>query len=222
MFAMLTAPDRHRGQKIASQKAYTEFEMVRILTQLMIAACLLPGFAFADSSPAKGKLLVSTEVIRGDVFVETVILMLHYGDDGAAGIVVNRPTEVEASELVAEDHPMSGYDGTFYWGGPVQMDRLHVLLKTDAPPEDADKIVDSVYLVSLDEELMSAPADESRRRFFIGFAGWAPGQLDHELARGSWLVVPASDDIVFAKDPGGVWKRLAPRPEHRAAVASVR
>jgi len=191
--------------------------MFRILTWLVSAACLLPVAAVADESLARGKLLVATELV-GDVFVQTVILLLHYDETGAMGLVVNRPTEVGMDELVADDDAISNYSGPIYWGGPVQMNSLRALMKTDKAPRGAEIIIDSVYLVPSKDALENASKDVSGLRLFMGFAGWAPGQLDHEMARGSWHVVPASKESVFAKDPGQLWKQLAPPREHRAQV----
>ena len=190
--------------------------MPRILTWFVFAACLLPVAAGADELPARGKLLVATELVGGDIFAQTVILLLHYDETGAMGLVVNRPTEVGIDELVADDDAISAYSGLIYWGGPVQMNSLSALMNTDKAPEGAEIIIDSVYVVPVDRAVEKAPKDPSHLRLFIGFAGWAPGQLDHEMARGSWHVVPASADSVFAKDPGELWKQLAPAPEHRA------
>jgi len=192
--------------------------MSRILTWLVFAACLLPVAASADPTPAKGTLLVATEQLRGDIFVQTVILLLHYDETGAVGLVVNRPTEVGMDELVADDDALSGYTGPIYWGGPVQINSLHALMKSEKALEGAESIVDSVYVVSVNDVLENAPKDVPGLRLFMGFAGWAPGQLDHEIARGSWHVVPASEDLVFAKDPGRLWKQLVPPPERRAEV----
>jgi len=173
-------------------------EMSRIMTWLMFAAWLLPATAGADQSPAKGKLLVATEIVGGDVSTQTVILLLQYDETGAAGLVVNRPTEIEAVELLADYDEFSAYNGTIFWGGPVQMNSLHALLKADEPPRGAEQIVDAVHLAPINDVLKNTPGDASRLRLFIGYAGWAPGQLDRELARGSWFVVPASKDLVFA------------------------
>ena len=189
--------------------------MSRILTWLVFAACLLPVAAAADESLARGKLLVATEVVGGDIFVQTVILLLQHDETGAMGLVVNRPTEVGMDELVADDHAFSDYSGLIYWGGPVQMNSLRALMKTDKAPEGAERVVDSVYLVPVNDALENAPNDAPGIRLFMGYAGWAPGQLDHEMARGSWHVVPASEDFVFAKDPGQLWKQLVPPAEHR-------
>ena len=195
--------------------------MSRILTWLVFAACLQPAAASADPPPAKGRLLVATEQIDGDIFMQTVILLLHYDETGAMGLVVNRPTEVGMDELVADDDDIAAYAGPIYWGGPVQMNSLRALMKEDSAPEGAENIVDSVYLAPLNDAPEIALNDASRLRLFMGFAGWAPGQLDNEIAIGSWHVVPASDDVVFSKDPGQLWKRLLPPPEHRAEVRTV-
>ena len=192
--------------------------MIRIITWLVAVSWLLPAAVDADPRPAQGKLLVATELVQGELFANTVILLLHYDDTGAFGLVVNRPTEVRPEELLDDEAGIAGYTGTLFWGGPVHMDSLRALLRTDEPPEDAEKIVASVYLVSFEAALEQGPADPAALRLFIGYAGWAPGQLDYELARVSWRVLPGSDDLVFADEPETLWKRLAPAQEQRAAA----
>jgi len=192
--------------------------MKTIVTWLALIAWLLPAAVFANPQPAKGMLLVATEVVQGEVFGKTVILLLHYDDNGAMGLVVNRPTEIEPGELVDDPGAFSDYGGTLYWGGPVQMNTLRALVRTDAPPEGGEAIVGSVYLVKIDDELQEAPRDPANLRYFIGYAGWGAGQLDREMARGSWHIVPATDKSVFAEDPRALWKQLTPPREHRAAT----
>ena len=135
--------------------------MKRIVTWLVFVAWLLPAAAGADQRPAKGKLLVATELVHGDLFAQTVVLLLHYDENGAMGIVVNRPTEIEPEELLVDVDAISGYSGTLYWGA---------------------------------------------------------GQLDREVDIGSWHVVPASEEHVFAEDPRALWERLSPPREHHAAA----
>lgn len=192
--------------------------MTRFLTWLLAVATLLPAVVHADSRPARGKLLVATEAVQGELFANTVVLLLYYDETGAFGLVVNRPTEVQLTEVLGDDETIAAYRGTLFWGGPVHMDSLRALLVTDSPPADAEKIVESVYLVSYEDALAAGPADRSRLRLFIGYAGWAPGQLDSELAHGSWRVVPGSSELVFAEDPQTLWNRLAPKDEQRAAL----
>ena len=188
--------------------------MVRTLLLLFFVAVSLAGARAGELRPAVGEFLVATEQTDGGIFAQTVVLLLSYDDTGAAGLVVNRPTEVKPSELFSDENPLAAYDGTIYWGGPVQMDTLLALSNTDRPPDGAEKILDSVYLVPFSESVISAPG----LRIFIGYTGWAAGQLDWELARGSWRVVPASEDRVFTKDPAGLWKRLLPRETIRAGL----
>jgi putative transcriptional regulator len=184
----------------------------------MVFACLLAAAAAADPPPAKDQMLVATELIQGDVFVKTVIVLMHHDSRGAMGFVVNRPTEVPVAEVISDDDALSGYEGNIYWGGPVQMQSLRAMLKTDDPPEGAERIVGSVYLVPVDDSLTDALDDPSNLRLYLGYAGWAPGQLDRELAMGSWIVVGASEERVFSREPTTLWKELAPREEHRAAI----
>ena len=196
--------------------------MKRIVTWLVAGVWLWPVAAGADQQPAKGKLLVATELVRGEVFAETVILLLHYDENGAMGIVVNRPTDIAPQEVVADGDAFAAYSGPLYWGGPVQMNSLRALLRTDTPPAGTEAIVDSVHHVRIDEALTDGPADSASLRYFIGYAGWGAGQLDREMNIGSWHVVPASDEHVFADDPRKLWKQLTPPREHRAAVQFIR
>lgn len=196
-------------------------DMQTIVTWLLFAAWLLPAVSIADQRPEKGKLLVATELVGGDVFGQTVILLLHYDENGAMGIVVNRPTDIEAEELIADVDAIYSYSGTIYWGGPVRMNSLRALLRTDTPPKGAEAIVDSVHLVQIDDLLENIPPDQASLRFFIGHAGWHAGQLDREMEHGSWHVMPASDEHVFAEDPRALWKRLTPPREYRAAGGSA-
>jgi putative AlgH/UPF0301 family transcriptional regulator len=98
--------------------------MTRILTWLLAVASLLPAVVDADSRLAKGKLLVATDVVQGELFASTVVLLLHYDETGAFGLVVNRPTEVEPEEVLGDDEAIADYRGTLFWGGPVHMDSL--------------------------------------------------------------------------------------------------
>ena len=192
--------------------------MKRITTWLVFAALLLSAAVVAEQQPAKGSFLVATELVGGDMFSQTVILLLHYDAHGAMGLVVNRPTEIKLKELVDDVDAITEYSGTLYYGGPVQMHSLRALLRTDTPPEGSEPIIDSVYLVHIDSKLEAAPVDPANLRFYIGYAGWGAGQLDREMKRGSWHVVPASAEQIFAEDPRALWKLLTPPREHRATV----
>ncbi len=138
------------------------------------------------------------------------------------GLVVNRPTEALPAQALPELAGLDRYEGTLYWGGPVELFTLRALLHSDAPPDNAVPIFDTVHLALLDENLLDGASSNANLRFFVGYAGWAPGQLEQELAFGSWHIVAATEALVFADDPGGIWRRLLPPPVHRASVDRTR
>lgn len=186
----------------------------------MLAAWLVTLPVVAEERPAKGKLLVATDSVSGDLFNQTVILLLQYDKGGAMGLVVNRPTDMEADEFLAHADTGSVYDGPLFWGGPVMMNMLNGLVRSDTPPDGGKPLVDSIYYLHAEDALAYQPGNGDSLRLFIGYAGWGAGQLDYELARGSWQVLPASADIVFTDDPRALWERLAVPQEYRAALRS--
>ncbi len=195
--------------------------MSRLSRFLAFACCVISANVSADQDPAAGKFLVATEEVRGAYFVETVILLLHYDETGTMGLVVNRPVEAAPKEALPKLEGIEEYSGTLYWGGPVQLSTLRALMRTDTPPENSEHIFDAIHLVSMDDTLLENASNETNLRFFIGYTGWAPGQLERELAFDSWHIVPATDELVFAEDPGEIWKRLVPPRHYRAAADTV-
>ncbi len=98
------------------------------------------------------------------------------------------------------------------------MATMRALLLTDDPPTDGLPIFGDVYQVPVDEGLRGYPLRDETLRFFVGYAGWSPGQLERELRFGSWDVVPASESAVFAAEPEGLWRQVRPTPQFRAGV----
>jgi len=196
--------------------------MNRFPMVLALACCVTSHGINAEEDLGKGKLLVATEVVRGRAFAESVILLLNYDETGAVGLVVNRPTEALPAQALPELAGLDRYEGTLYWGGPVELFTLRALLHSDAPPDNAVPIFDRVHLALLDENLLDGASSNANLRFFVGYAGWAPGQLEQELAFGSWHIVAATEALVFADDPGGIWRRLLPPPVRRVSVDTTR
>lgn len=187
--------------------------------RLFVAAALLTAAPLlADEAPGKGKLLVATEQVRGPVFAETVILLLLHDETGTMGLIVNRKTETRPGQVLPDSDPVSRYSGKLYYGGPVDPPTIRALLRSDDPPADAVPIVDNVFLAPIEDGSPGPGQDEATLRFFVGYAGWAPGQLDAELASGSWHVIPATADAVFTENPAQLWRQLSPPDTLRVFV----
>ena len=180
-------------------------------------ACLLAAVSSADEGPAPGRLLVATEEVRGPFFQQTVVLLLHYNEEGALGLVINRPMAAVPDEVLPDLEGIHDYEGTLYWGGPVDVASLRAIMRMDDPPDDALPLFDAVYQVPLDRTLSSGTADATRLRFYVGYAGWAAGQLDAEILRRSWRILPATEALVFADDMSDIWRRLTPPQSYRAS-----
>ncbi|MDX1405958.1 MAG: YqgE/AlgH family protein [Woeseiaceae bacterium] len=198
------------SRRTTSSRAATLGSTVALL--LLLAT---PGPA---QDPAAGMFLVATGEVRGGLFDETVVLLLHYGNDGALGLVVNRPMQAEATEVLPDLEGMEHYRGSLYWGGPVQIASLRALLRTDSPPAGAVKVLEEVYLVAPGGPLPAGVNDPGELRYFLGYAGWGPGQLDGELVHGSWHLVEASSEAVFDADAASIWRRLTPPEAIRVAL----
>lgn len=159
-----------------------------------------------DFGPA---LLLSMPQMQDPNFARTVVLLCDYRADGAFGLVLNRPTDMAAREMVRLEPPVArGNDARLYAGGPVQPERGWVLIPD--PPEDPDyrTIHDGLYLSAspfvLRRVLEVLPAP--RARVLAGYAGWGPGQLDVELAQSAWLIGDLHLDLIFDIDPSVMWE----------------
>jgi putative transcriptional regulator len=187
---------------------------------LALACCFVSVGVSADEVPATGKLLVATEEVRGSYFAQTVILLLHHDETGSLGIVVNRTIDAATIESMQLRADLAEFRDAFYWGGPMSQSTLRALLRTDTPPDDAEQIFGAVHLVNVDEALLASAANTAKLRFFVGYAGWGPGQLQRELAIDSWHIVPATEELVFAAESADIWRKLLLTQQYRAQFRS--
>jgi len=171
-----------------------------------------------ESRLAPGKFLVASRDLRDPNFLRTVVLLLRYDDHGAMGLIVNRPSELSASSLLPGVEGLAGRKAVVFQGGPVQLERLQLLIRTGRELEDADRVFADVWVSEsrrLLERLAGETEDRAEFRIFAGYAGWGPGQLDHEVAAGGWHVISADPDLVFRTEPAGLWEDLLPRDPTR-------
>lgn len=153
-------------------------------------------------------LLLSMPQMQDPNFARAVVLLCDYRPDGAFGLVVNRPTDATASEMVRLEPPIvGGNDLRLFLGGPVQPERGWILMSE--PPMDPDyrTIREGLYLSASPEVLryVLESSPPPRARVLAGYAGWGPGQLDEELAQSGWLIGDVDLDLIFDIEPAAMW-----------------
>jgi putative transcriptional regulator len=164
--------------------------------------------------PARGMLLVAAPDLPDPRFARTVVLLLTHGTDGTMGVVVNRPTPVRLADVMPEGKGATARTDTVFLGGPVLPTGMLVLVRTAKPPSGSERIFADVHALMAGEavrRILRSKLPPARLRAYAGHAGWAPGQLDGELARGDWYVLPAEGGLVFSEDD--VWPQLVERGE---------
>ncbi len=164
-----------------------------------------------------GQLLVATDEIRDPRFHHTVIYMVRHDATGAMGLVVNRPlAEAPLARLLelfgAGGQGVAGSVRVFY-GGPVELSRAFVLHTADWTSPDTREVAGGIALTAHPAVLEAIGQGRGPRRslFALGYAGWAPGQLEGEIERGAWISVPADEALVFDGDAEGKWQRAMAR-----------
>lgn len=187
-----------------------------LLAHGRLGAAQPPGRA-----PEVGTFLVADGGLMDPHFQQTVVLVLVHGDEGTFGIVVNAPTPATLGELVDEKELGKAAASPVYLGGPVSRTGMLALLRTDEPPEGAERLFGDVFLVTFDQALERYEGPQTPLRFYLGHAGWGAGQLEAEMSAGAWNVVPANDRHLFDMDPRLVWHALKGREMAGGAAPPV-
>jgi putative transcriptional regulator len=173
----------------------------------------------ADLQSLRGRLLVAAPPLVDPNFDGTVVLMLEHGDDGALGVVLNRPGETAIGDVLPEWRDVVSPPAVVHAGGPVATDAVIALARRSDPGLDRFVAVlgDLGTIDLADDPLDVAPWLRSLR-VFAGYSGWAPGQLESELAQHAWFVVDLEADDPFTTAPGRLWREVLRRQRGDLAV----
>lgn len=185
----------------------------RYLSIFLLALCLsVVGqsqlYAFA---PEKGMLLIANEQLTDPRFRDRVVLLIQHDTQGSAGLVVNRTSRLPLATILPQGSKLAEQGMTLSYGGPVEPQTLLALVKVrNNPPEPADEIVDGLYVTGLGvlDEWPDFADEVLAYRAFVGYTGWAPGQLNTEMQRGDWHLLPADEESLFADEGVQLWERL--------------
>ncbi len=161
----------------------------------------------------RGHFLIAGPRLRDPNFFKSVVLVVEHNDEGAMGLVINRPSAVTVESALAGHFDLPPAAGFVYQGGPVEQTALFLLHNSQQLDPDETPILPDLFIGScadVFEEVVSRGTldDSIQYRIFSGCSGWGVGQMEGELARGDWLIVKACVDVVFADDPYEVWDSL--------------
>ena len=170
----------------------------------------------------RGKLILAGPTLLDPNFRRTVVLIAEHTEEGAMGLVLNRPAETTVAEAVPDLAWLADSDANVFVGGPVAETAVIVLAEFDRP-ELAGALVDE------DLGFIGADADDPdhlsgairRARVFAGHAGWGPGQLEDELAEEAWIIEPPKREEIFTEDPAELWATVLRRKGHRYALLAT-
>lgn len=176
-----------------------------------------------DGASLRGRLLVAAPGLTDVNFFRTVVLMVEHGEEGAAGVVLNRPSEtaLDAGPL-AEWEGLAADPPLVFVGGPVSPDNA-VCLARAAPgerPPGWEPVLGGLGVLDLRRELEEIRSRVDRVRIFAGYAGWAGGQLEAELDDGAWFVVDADPEDALTSLPGGLWRFVLRRQPGRLSLVA--
>jgi putative transcriptional regulator len=144
-------------------------------------------------------------------FWRTVVLIVEHNEEGALGLVLNRPSETSVGEAVPELASVVEGDEQLFIGGPVQPSSVIVLAQFEDPGDAALLAFDDVGVLGTGPSPEELTTGVRAGRAFLGHAGWGPGQLDGELERGDWIVEPARFGDAFSIDARGLWSEVLTR-----------
>ena len=183
-------------------------------TALLLLPLFLPAApACAQAVPANGILLVARPGMGDPRFRETVVLVTQAQDSTTVGVILNKPMQEKLADLRPGSAPARSYPDPVFFGGPVMQRSIVALFKSDEVPVGAAFHVHRRIYLSMHpavvEPLLASPGP--RLRLFAGFSGWAPRQLQGEMGRSDWFVLPVTEELLFRKSTAGMWEELLER-----------
>jgi putative transcriptional regulator len=188
--------------------------------RILIAATLaLAAHVALAQAPPGGFFLVAKPSILDPNFSRTVVLVTTAPDGAAVGVILNRPTKRSLAEILPGNERLARFTEPLHFGGPVEQAGLFAVFRGNEGPGPSFPVIEDVRLAlqpATVEQLLLKPPEALR--LFVGYAGWGPGQLDNELARGDWWTLKADVDSIFRKDTGTLWDELQRRAQSVTAL----
>ena len=160
-----------------------------------------------------GRLLISSPYLADPNFFRTVVLMLEHNQQGALGVVLNRPTTVQLVHALPGWEALASTPAVVFAGGPVERNAAVGLARArdGAAPEALRPLLDGVGVIDLGADPAALRDEIDEVRIFSGYAGWGEGQLENELASAGWIIVDAAPDEPLSRSPSSLWNAAIQR-----------
>ena len=169
----------------------------------------------------RGQLLVAGPDLLDPNFRRSVLLVGEHGEQGAMGVILNRPSPVSVADAVPPLAELVDDDERVHVGGPVQPQAIVVLGDFSEPDEAAALVLGSIGFLPAEIESAADVGSLGRARVFAGYAGWGPGQLESEIAEEAWIIEPALPEDVFTDEPDALWSNVLRRKGGPFAVLAL-
>lgn len=179
------------------------------------------GAVIPGSMHTKGRLLLATPPLEDPNFDRTVVFVLEHHEEGAIGLVLNRPSDEHLDEPLDRWIDLQTAPSSVFTGGPVEPGALIALAETRDELDEGDDhlapIAGHIASADLTADPALVAAEVAGIRVFRGYAGWGPGQLEGEIEAGAWLVLDSEPGDVFSTEPDELWRTVLRRQPGRLA-----
>ena len=156
-----------------------------------------------------GRLLISEPFMQDPYFKRSVVLLTEHNANGSFGLILNKPIPMYLNEAI-ENAPV--FDSKLALGGPVQKETLHYLHLLGHRIPNSTQVMDGVYwggdFETIKELIATGELNPNNIRLFVGYSGWAEGQLDSEMERKSWIIARAEKELLFSTHPEKLWSSI--------------
>lgn len=162
--------------------------------------------------PAKGRVLIAEPFLQGPYFNRSIIIITEHSKEGSVGFVLNKSSDMYPDEVIED---LFNFKGELYIGGPVASNTLHFIHSLGSLIPGAVKISETLYwggdFNTVKYLINEKRIDESSIKFFAGYSGWSPGQLERELSENSWIVTKLDDAMIMSPHVDNIWKESMER-----------
>jgi putative transcriptional regulator len=184
-----------------------------LLTAVLLLSLIGDMSGWAQEVEHEPILLVATPDLLDPNFAHSVVLVLFPTGSGPLGVILNRPIPLTLKDAFPDEPQLRERTDPLYFGGPVQTAGLMFLFRGGASAQGVLPVLEDLFLSSNSEVLdkILGAQQGGVQRYFLGYSGWAPVQLEVEIARGGWYVLPADRDTILNMDPAIMWHELLAR-----------